>query len=205
LQAIAEILKTGSETLNLTASQEQIDQLLGLLQLLQKWNQSFNLTAVNDLQRLAIWHVLDSLALSPFLYGNRMLDVGTGAGFPGLPLAILHSDQYFVLLDSNLKKIRFVRQVVLELGLDNVEVMHRRLQEYQPDCQFDTVLARAVSSLADMVDNVARLVTGGGRLLLPKGQFPQAELNELNDYQYSVLKLEIPGMDAQRHLVRIDC
>ncbi|MEE9426152.1 MAG: 16S rRNA (guanine(527)-N(7))-methyltransferase RsmG [Methylococcales bacterium] len=197
-------LIAGIETLCLSVDQQMIDQLLSLLQLLQKWNKAFNLTTVTNLQKMVVWHLLDSLALSPYINGNRILDVGTGAGFPGLPLAIINPDQHFVLLDSTLKKTRFVQQAILELGIDNVEVVHKRIQDYQPECQFNTVFARAVSSLADMVDNVARLVAEDGKILLPKGQYPYAEIDVLNDCHYSVIKLDIPGMDAQRHLVSID-
>ena len=198
-------LITGFESLDLPVNQAQVDQLLSLLKLLKKWNKAFNLTAVTQLQQMVSVHLLDSLALSPYLIGHRILDVGTGAGFPGLPLAILNPEHYFVLLDSNLKKTRFVQQAVLELGIDNVDVVHSRIEDYQPNHQFNAVFARAVSSLADMVDNVTRLVAKDGKILLPKGQFPQAELDELKDCQYSVIKLTIPGLDAQRHLVSIDC
>ena len=196
---------TGLDTLSLSVNQQQIDQLLGFLQLLQKWNKAYNLTAVTNLQQMVIRHLLDSLALSPYIQGNRILDVGTGAGFPGLPLAITNPDQRFVLLDSNLKKTRFVQQAVLELTIDNVEVVHQRIEYYQPDSQFDTVFARAVSSLAYLVDNVTGLVVKGGKILMPKGHFPQAELDELTDCNFAVIKLDIPEMDAQRHLVSIDC
>lgn len=199
------LLISGSETLGLSVDKTQINQLLNLLQLLQKWNKAFNLTAVKDLQQMVVWHLLDSLALSPYIHGSRILDVGTGAGFPGFPLAITNPDRQFVLLDSNLKKTRFVQQATLELGINNVEIVQKRIQDYQPDSHFDCVFARAVSSLADMVDNVARLVAEDGKILLPKGQFPQTEIDELKDSRYSVIKLDIPGMDAQRHLVSIDC
>ncbi len=198
-------LIAGIEALNLSVDQKQIDSLLKLLLLLQKWNKAFNLTAVTNLQQMVVWHLLDSLVLSPYIKGNRILDVGTGAGFPGLPLAITNPDQRFVLLDSTLKKTRFVQQAVLELGIENVEVVHQRIENYHPDSQFDTIFARAVSSLAYMVDNVAGLVVKGGKLLMPKGQFPQAEIDQLSDCNYSVIKLDIPGMDAQRHLACIDC
>jgi 16S rRNA (guanine527-N7)-methyltransferase len=204
LQDPKQNLITGIETLSLSVDQQMIDQLLSLLQLLQKWNKAFNLTTVTNLQKMVVWHLLDSLALSPYINGNRILDVGTGAGFPGLPLAITNPDQHFVLLDSTLKKTRFVQQAILELGIDNVEVVHKRIQDYQPKCQFNTVFARAVSSLANMVDNVARLVAEDGKILLPKGQYPYAEIDELKDCHYTVIKLDIPGMDAQRHLVSID-
>ncbi len=198
-------LIAGMHTLEVSVDQRQIDQLLSLLQLLQKWNKAFNLTAVTNLQHMVVWHLLDSLALSPYMQGNRILDVGTGAGFPGLPLAITNPDQHFVLLDSNLKKTRFVQQALLELHINNVNVVHQRIEHYQPDTQFDIVFARAVSSLAHMVDNVTGLVADGGKILLPKGRFPQTEIDELTNRRYCVVKLNIPGMDAQRHLVSIDC
>ncbi|HFD12837.1 MAG TPA: 16S rRNA (guanine(527)-N(7))-methyltransferase RsmG [Crenotrichaceae bacterium] len=204
-QTTVEQFIAGLETLGLSVNQKQIDQLLNLLVLLQKWNRTYNLTAIKGLHQMIVWHLLDSLALSIYIDGDQILDVGTGAGFPGLPLAIIHPLQHFVLLDSNLKKTRFVQQAVFELGIDNVEVVHTRIQDYQPEHQFDTVFARAVSSLADMVDNVTRLVNHGGRILLPKGQFPQTEITGIIDYEFSVIKLDIPGMDAQRHLVMVDC
>jgi 16S rRNA (guanine527-N7)-methyltransferase len=200
-----ENLIAGIDALNLTVNQAQVDKLLDLLLLLKKWNSAFNLTAVTNLQQMVVVHLLDSLSLTPFMHGCQILDVGTGAGFPGLPLAITQPDQRFVLLDSNLKKTRFVQQAILELDINNVVVVHQRIEDYRPDAQFDIVFARAVSSLSFMVDNVADLVVKGGTILMPKGRFPQQEIDALTDYNCTVIKLDIPGMDAQRHLVSIDC
>ncbi len=205
MSELKDILSSGIDKLGMTVDDTKINQLINLLLLLQKWNKTFNLTAVTNPRKMVIQHLLDSLALSPYIHGKRILDVGTGAGFPGLPLAITHSEYQFVLLDSNLKKTRFVQQAALELGINNVKIVHIRIQDYRPNNQFDSVIARAVSSLVHIVDNVARLVADDGKLLLPKGQFPQTEIEELNNCQYSVIKLDIPGMDAQRHLVSIHC
>ena len=130
----------------------QKDQLIQLVQLLNKWNKAYNLTSVRDPQEMLVKHILDSIVVSPYLQGDRFIDVGTGPGLPGLPLAIINPTKQFVLLDSLGKRISFIRNAVRELGLTNVEPVLSRVEEYQPEQKFDGVLSRAFASLKDMTD-----------------------------------------------------
>ena len=196
-------LAEGLAALELDATTEQQEQLLKFLFLLQKWNRVYNLTAVSDPEQAIRLHLLDSLAISPYLAGSRILDVGTGAGLPGIPLAIFHSVSAFVLLDSNAKKTRFVQQAVLELGLQQVEIATARIEQYQPADGFDTVLTRAWASLATIWDATGRLLKPDGRILALKGQFPEEEMADLKAGQVRVHKLHVPGLGAERHLVEI--
>lgn len=148
-------------------------------------------------------HLLDSLAVLPHLRGERVLDVGTGAGLPGIPLALLSPERAFALLDSNSKKTRFVRQAVAELGLGNVQVAHTRVADFQPEASFDTVVSRAFASVADMLTGVGRLCLPGGAILAMKGADPTAELTAV-DAAYkieAVHRLVVPGLDKARHVV----
>ncbi len=141
----------GLAQLELPLSELQQDQLLAYLDLLFKWNRSFNLSGVRDMSQMLSRHVLDSLSLAPLLTGQCVLDVGTGPGLPGIPLAICFPDKQFVLLDSNGKKTRFVFQAKLQLGLKNVDVHHGRIETFKETCRIDTIVSRAFSSLVDMV------------------------------------------------------
>ena len=132
-------------------SADQRAQLAGYLELLVKWNRVYNLTAIKDPKQMVTHHLLDSLSISPYLHGDRLIDVGTGAGLPGIPLAITHRHKQFVLLDSNVKKTRFCRQAAAELGLDNVEVVHSRVEDYRPERLFSSVISRAYTSLSGMI------------------------------------------------------
>jgi len=177
-------------------------QLLQFLQLLAKWNQAYNLTAVRDPQEMVTRHLLDSLVLLPYLLGTRVLDIGTGPGLPGIPLAVARPDCSFTLLDANAKKTRFVTQAMGELGLKNVEVVQERVENYRPEQKFDTLVARAFSSIADMLASARHLCAPGGRFLAMKGVYPEEELAAIPvDYTVSeVLALKVPGLDAARHL-----
>jgi 16S rRNA (guanine527-N7)-methyltransferase len=197
-------LAEGMDTLSLSRTSEQRAQLLAFLDLMQKWNRAYNLTAIRDLPTAVDLHLLDSLTVSPYLRGGRVLDVGTGAGLPGIPLAILSVDKAFTLLDSNAKKTRFVQQAVIELGLKNVDVVTARVEQYRPERGFDTVLARAFASLEDIVAATARLLAPEGRILAQKGVWPQEEIETLKDHAaVRVHKLAIPGLNVDRHLVEI--
>ncbi|MEY4195280.1 MAG: hypothetical protein RLZZ226_1648 [Pseudomonadota bacterium] len=196
-------LDAGLAAMNLPATPHQQAQLLNFLFLLQKWNRVYNLTAISEPEQALCLHLLDSLAVLPYLSGSRILDVGTGAGLPGLPLAALAPDIHFVLLDSSSKKTCFVRQAVLELGLSNVEVVTSRIEHYQPDPGFDSVLARAWASLAVIWRQTRRLLVTGGQVLALKGQRPQAEIDELEMCRHRVCRLDIPGLQAERHLIQL--
>ena len=168
-------LATGLESLDLALSADVQARLLAYLALLDKWNRTYNLTAVRDPAAMVSRHVLDSLAVSPWLQGPRIIDVGTGAGLPGIPLALAHPHWQFVLLDSRRKRTRFVTQAVSELGLSNVHVVAGRVEDYAPDAPFQTVISRAFSQLADFVSAVGRLVAAEGRLLAMKAHCSAAD------------------------------
>lgn len=182
-----------------------MEQLSTYLDLLEKWNRAYNLTAVRQRQDMVVRHLLDSLAILPYLRGQRFLDVGSGAGLPGLPLAICLPEREFVLLDSNGKKTRFLFQARLALELDNVQVTDSRIEDYRPTQPFDGVLSRAFASLPDMVTLCAHLVRRGAWLYAMKGPGSQAEVESLRAAGLEVVleELEVPGLDEQRSLVMI--
>lgn len=196
------ILVEGITALNLNVSAGQVDQLLSFIKLIEKWNKAYNLTAIRDREEMARLHILDSLAIVPHIEGKRVIDIGTGAGLPGIPLAICLPDISFTLLDSNAKKTRFVQQAVLELKLKNVHVLHSRVENYQPETGYDAVLTRAFASLPDIVKLTAHLLARGGVLLAMKGQNLDAELAEITANN-SVIPVSVPGADVERCLVRI--
>ncbi len=180
-------------------------RLLDYLRLLEKWNRAYNLTAVRDPQEMVGRHLLDSLTVLPYVKGPRVLDVGTGAGLPGIPLALALPALHFTLLDSNAKKTRFVTQAAHALGLANVTVVHARAEQFQPPERFDTVIARALASIPDMLAATRHLCASGGRWLAMKGVFPQEELAGIPaDYAAEAKSLKIPGLAAARHVVIIE-
>ena len=198
-------LKRGLELLQLTCNEKQLNQLLNYLDLLERWNKAYNLTAIRDPFDMINLHLLDSLAISAELQGDRFIDVGTGPGLPGIPLAIINQNKNFTLLDSNGKKTRFLFQTKLELGLDNISEVNQRVQDFHPKQTYDCVLSRAFSSLGDMVENCQHLLNQNGYFLAMKGKLPQTELRELPK-NYKVEKLHsinVPGVEGQRHLIKI--
>ncbi|MBI3775814.1 MAG: 16S rRNA (guanine(527)-N(7))-methyltransferase RsmG [Gammaproteobacteria bacterium] len=179
------------------------DPLLAFLHLLEKWNAAYNLTAVREPERMVTHHVLDSLAVIPYLRGPRIVDVGAGAGIPGIPLALACPEFKFVLLDSNAKKTRFITQAINELGLTNVSVERTRAEGFHPAQSFDTVISRAFASLAEMLDMTQHLGAPDGVFVAMKGNYPQNELDAMPP-QFRVDRVElvqVPGLDAQRHVV----
>jgi len=196
-------LTAGVRGLGLTANGGQIAALLGFLHLMQKWGKTYNLTAIRDLRAAVDLHLLDSLAVSPFLEGRSILDVGTGAGLPGLPLAILHPERRFVLLDASAKKVRFVRQVMLELGLRNVEVVVARVEDAVFEETFDRVMARAFASLLDIRHLASRFLSPEGRILALKGRLGEQEMAAVEGGIIGVHALRVPGLDAERHVVEL--
>ncbi|HJP05410.1 MAG: 16S rRNA (guanine(527)-N(7))-methyltransferase RsmG [Chromatiales bacterium] len=172
---------------------------------LQRWNKAYNLTAVRDPGAMVSKHIFDSLTALPFVHGKTILDVGTGAGLPGIPLALCLPGCHFVLLDSNGKKIRFVQHAIAELGLTNVEARQSRVEELGNE-SFDTIICRAYTSLTGYVQSSGRLVNDSGRLVAMKGKYPQAELDEL-PAEWGVARLEqvtMPGLEADRHIVVLE-
>jgi 16S rRNA (guanine527-N7)-methyltransferase len=172
---------------------------------MDEWGTRMNLTAIREREQQLTKHVLDSLSVLPWLRGSRIADVGSGAGFPGIPLAIAAPALHLTLIDSTGKKCRFLEHVRDALELGNVEVVQARAEAFKPPVRFDTVLARAVGPLADLVRNAGLLVAGGGRLLAMKGRYPEDELGKkLNGWKaVAVHALRVPGLDEERHLVEL--
>jgi 16S rRNA (guanine527-N7)-methyltransferase len=196
-------LAEGMMALGLPDLPEQRGRLLAFLNLMQKWNRAYNLTAIRDLPTAVDLHLLDSLTLWPHLHGETVLDVGTGAGLPGIPLAITAPEKSFTLLDSNAKKTRFVQQAIIELGLKNVDVITARVEQYRPIRRFDTILARAFASLDAIVAGTAGLLATHGKILAQKGLCPDDEIETLQNHSVRVHRLAIPGLAVERHLIEI--
>ena len=188
---------------NIQVSEQQKDQLIELVNLLNKWNKAYNLTSVRDPQEMLVKHILDSLVVSPYLQGDRFIDVGTGPGLPGLPLAIINPDKQFVLLDSLGKRVSFIRNAVLKLRLTNVTPVLSRVEEYHPEEKFDGVLSRAFASLKDMTEWCHHLLSSDGLFYALKGIYHQEEVQNLNDIftVEKVVSLDVPTLVGERHLV----
>lgn len=197
-------LDQGLQQQGLPVDGRSAEQLLHFLNLLQKWNRVHNLTAIRDLPSMVTAHLLDSLSALPYITGNSMLDVGSGAGLPGFPLAIVCPTLSVTLLESRKKKTMFLNNVVGSMALGNVEVVCQRVEQYRPPRKFDTLVTRAFSTLATFAESSAHLCAPGGRLIAMKGRFPEAELAEIDQSQFEVTEVcpvSVPGLDAKRHLV----
>lgn len=202
---LADILTAGLDQLALTLDDKQQAKLLDYVILLDKWNSAYNLSGIKVIDQMVPYHLLDSLALVPFIKGKNFLDVGTGAGLPGIPLAICFPQKQFLLLDSNGKKTRFLFQVKTELGLENVSVFHERVENFQSPQQIDIVLCRAFAALDKFVHQSAQLIGQSGKLLAMKGQFPEAEIAALPDTfaVTATTEIVVPGVEGTRHLIEI--
>ena len=198
-------IKQACQQLVAIPSEEQIEALGVYLDLFIKWNGSYNLSAIREPEQMISKHLLDSLVIAPLLTGERFIDVGTGGGLPGIPLAICFPQRHFTLLDSAGKKTRFLFHVKQALKLDNVQIENCRVESYQPVECYDGVVSRAFASLKDMVDGCAHLLTENGKFWAMKGVFPDHELSELEKH-YMVeasYSLQVPGVDGERCLVVI--
>jgi 16S rRNA (guanine527-N7)-methyltransferase len=200
-----ELLADGARDIGIALHPSGAEALLKLVDELEAGNAQFNLTAIRDRLGMLRKHVLDSLTLQPYLRGSRIADIGTGAGFPGLPLAIVNPQRRFTLVEATGKKARFVEQIALRLGCDNVQVEHARAESYRPFELFDTVVARALSSLADFAAYAGHLCAPDGRLLAMKGKRPDEEISALpkSFRVLAVHRLKVPGLDDERHLVEL--
>lgn len=183
----------------------QREQLQAYLQLLQRWNRVYNLTAVRDPEQMRLLHLDDSLSVAPYIRGKTCLDVGSGAGLPGIPLAIMQPERQFTLLDTNGKKTRFMQQAVGELGLNNVEVVQARVETWQPDVPFHAIISRAFASLNDFVTFTSKHLREDAILYAMKGRYPRSEIDELPAGWAVVADhpLNITGLDAERHLLEL--
>lgn len=202
-------LLRGATEMSVTLSDSQIEKLLTYVREFEKWNKAYNLSAVRDIRQMVARHLLDSLSVAPWFSANkkfsatRVIDVGTGGGLPGIPLAIMFPGKQFTLLDSNGKKTRFLFHVKTLLGLTNVTVENRRVEEFQPEQKFNEVISRAFASLQDMTEGCAHLLEDEGVFLAMKGLFPQDELAPISDKIELIesVKLLVAETDGERHLL----
>jgi 16S rRNA (guanine527-N7)-methyltransferase len=198
-------LQSGAEQLGVPLSDDAARKMLRVLDELDEWNQRMNLTAIRDRPQQLTKHLLDSLSVIKHLHGSRVIDIGTGAGFPGLPLAIALPEMHFTLLDSTAKKLKFIDHVCALLAIENVETVHSRAEAFQPKYRYDLVVSRAVGAVDTFVKWAGHLCVGGGRLLAMKGRYPTDELTKLPSgwKLATVHRLSVPGLDEERHLVEI--
>ena len=191
--------------INLPATAEQKKQLIDFVGMLNKWNKAYNLTSVRDPEAMLIRHIMDSLVVSKHLQGERFIDVGTGPGLPGIPLAIMNPNKTFVLLDSLGKRIRFQKQVAFELGIHNISSVESRVEAYQPEQKFDGVLSRAFASIQDMLTWCHHLPTENGQYYALKGQLNDEEMQQIpaGFVVKDIIELKVPKLDEQRHLLKI--
>jgi 16S rRNA (guanine527-N7)-methyltransferase len=201
MEACKKTLITGLESLDLPLDEDKIEQLMCFIKLLEKWNKAYNLTSIRNTEDMVRLHLLDSLAIIPFIEGKNVIDIGTGAGLPGIPLAIYLPSISFTLLDSNAKKTRFVQQVILELKLKNVSVFHNRVEHYLPEVSFNTVITRAFASLSDIVKLTRHLLSKNGIILAMKGQPPDEQY--INFAKTTLIPINVPGIPANRCLVKM--
>ena len=199
-------LQDGLAELGIELSQEAQQKLLAFRDLLLKWNKTYNLTALRDPAQAISHHLLDSLAILPFVPAGKLLDVGSGGGMPGIPLAIARPDLQVTLLDSNSKKTAFLQQAAIELGLKNISVHCGRVEQYHPRFGFNAITSRAFSELADFVGLSRHLLAPDGRWLAMKGIWPHDEISRLPDdvALVEVYRLRVPGVNGERHLVMIE-
>lgn len=195
-----DILSSGIHALGLPEEQDKTQLLLKFIHLIQKWNKVYNLTAIVNPIDMVRMHILDSLAVIPHLGSGRIADIGTGAGLPGIPLAIYKPENEYLLLDSSAKKTRFVNQVVVELKLKNVTVINTRVDQYHPKQKFNIVITRAFASIAEIKRLTEHLLVEEGEILAMKGLPTSQELREIIG-SYAIIPLQVPGIDAERCLI----
>ena len=202
----ASALASGLHALGLELPAERQEKLLEYLALVHKWNRVYNLTAVREPEKMVSQHLLDSLALLPHLRGRTLLDVGSGAGLPGIPLAVARPELSVTLLESNHKKSTFLKQAAIELGLDTLEVVNERVETWAAPARYEIVISRAFSDLSEFVSLAGRLVCDGGMLAAMKGVYPYEELAQLPAaYRMTeAIALKVPGLAAERHLVLLE-
>ncbi|TSA18618.1 MAG: 16S rRNA (guanine(527)-N(7))-methyltransferase RsmG [Betaproteobacteria bacterium] len=201
----ADQLKRGLIALGLTLGRDTQQRLLDYIQLIEKWNRVYNLTAIREPEKMVSHHLLDCLAVAPHLHATRLLDVGSGAGLPGIPLALAYPEMQVTLLDSNHKKVAFLNQAVIELKLQNADVCSERVESWQTQKKFDVIISRAFSDMGEFVRVTRHLLAPGGAIAAMKGLHPYEEIEKLpaDCKVRQVLPLAIPGLDGARHLALI--
>ena len=204
-QDLVNLLSNGLDSLDIHCNSDIHDKLISFVYILKKWNQVYNLTAIRELEKMVTCHLLDSLSVLPYIKGPQIVDVGAGAGLPGIPIAILLPEDEFTLVDSNAKKTRFMQQVVSELKLINVSVLHSRVEDLPSNCLYDTVISRAFAAVNDMLRAAGHLCRQDGKILAMKGIEPIEEIKDLaTGFKVEkVIELRVPGLEAQRHLVQL--
>lgn len=205
LESEHSLLLKGLTKIDLEVSQQQQDLLMRYLALFVKWNKAYNLSAIRDPSAMVTLHLLDSLVVAPHFKGHHVLDVGTGGGLPGIPLAILFPQTQFTLLDSAGKKIRFLFQVINELELKNVDVQNVRVEAFKPPVKFDVIISRAFASVKDFVSCSGHLLAADGAFWAMKGQNPVDELSEIQKHYIvaNFAPLAVPGLEAERCLIQL--
>jgi len=196
------LLKSGLSKLHLDFSKKTLGKIVAYIELLQKWNKVYNLTAICDQEAIIIRHIFDSLAITPFIKGPNILDFGTGAGFPGIPLALALPEYHFVLLDSVHKKSTFLNHVVLSLKIENVEVVNSRIETFRFDPGFATIVTRATAKVAEVIDKTAHLSADSGQILIMKGRDPQEELKSIKN-PFELYHIKVPYLEEERHLIKV--
>ncbi len=197
-------LARACEELALTPDQRQREQLLQYLALLLKWNKAYNLTAITDPEQALRLHIIDSISILPLLEAGNLLDIGAGAGLPGIPVAIMEPERSVTLLDANSKKTRFMRQAIHELGLGNTDVIHSRVEDYQAEAGFDVITCRAFASLPDMISGSKHLLAPQGLWQAMKADGVPDEIANMSDATVRKIEsLQVPGLAARRHLVTL--
>ena len=198
--SLKEKIERGLVALTLKSHPEVVEKLEQYLALITKWNKVTNLTSIDNPEQMVVIHLLDSLSIQPYLSGHRILDVGSGAGLPGIPLALINKDKDFILLDSNGKKTRFMVQAAIELEIRNIEVVHSRAQDFQGE--FDHVVCRAFAGTDDFVKTCSHLLAPGGTLLAMKGPAESA-ITHPPGFKQSIHQLHVPDMPSERYLIEI--
>lgn len=205
MSSITNYIEQDLDALDINFNSQHVESLIQLVELLSKWNKAYNLTAIKRQSDMITHHIMDSLAVLPFTTGQKMLDVGTGPGFPGLPLAIFKPDISFVLLDSNSKKTRFIQQAVMHLGLENVKIHHGRIEQYNPEQKPDRIISRAFTHLSNFIDLTNNHLADNGQWLAMKGSAAQEEIADLKgSYSIDSHHLTIPRLNKERVLVVIE-
>ncbi|MEO0574708.1 MAG: 16S rRNA (guanine(527)-N(7))-methyltransferase RsmG [Pseudomonadota bacterium] len=197
-------LLDGAASLQVALTQQQAVDLIALVRLLERWRRAYNLTAISEPMQMVEKHLLDSLSLAPYVTSGPVLDVGTGAGFPGLPLALLRPELSFTLLDAHAKKLRFVTQAAATMRLDNLRTAHSRVEDYQPDAGYSIITTRAFASLQQMTQWCEHLLAPAGKLLAMKGHVSDDELGAVPaSWHATVEPVVVPFINGARHIVTL--